>query len=51
MGIELAEGSMKDIKGKFYETELFINLPKEEVEEFNKKFPPLKKFRYPGQWD
>jgi hypothetical protein len=51
MGIELAEGSMKDIKGKFYESEIFVNLPKEEVEEYNKKFPRLKKLRFPGQWD
>ncbi|MEG0772572.1 GNAT family N-acetyltransferase [Clostridium sp.] len=51
MGIELGEGSMKDIKGKFYESELFENLPKDEVEEYNKKFPLLKKLRFPGQWD
>lgn len=51
MGIELAEGSMKNIKGKFYESDVFENLPEEEVEEFNKKFPPMKKLRFPGQWD
>ncbi|MBL4934226.1 N-acetyltransferase [Clostridium sp. YIM B02515] len=51
MGIELAEGSMKDIKGKFFESEIFENLPKEEVEEYNKKFPKLSKLRFPGQWD
>lgn len=51
MGIELAEGSMKNIKGKFYESEVFENLPKEEVEEYNKKFPKLTKLRFPGQWD
>lgn len=51
MGIELSRGSMKDIKGKFYESEVFENLPKEEVEEFNKKFPHLQKLRFPGQWD
>lgn len=51
MGIELAEGSMKSIKGKFYEAEVFENLPKEEVEEYNKKFPRLQKLRFPGQWD
>jgi hypothetical protein len=51
MGIELAEGSMKGIKGKFYESEIFENLPKEEVEEYNKKFPKLQKLRFPGQWD
>lgn len=51
MGIELAEDSMKGIEGKFYESETFENLPKEEVEEYNKKFPQLKKLRFPGQWD
>lgn len=38
MGIELAEDSMKGIKRKFYEAELFENLPKEKVEEYNKNF-------------
>jgi predicted N-acetyltransferase YhbS len=51
MGIELAEDSMKGIRGKFYESEVFVNLPKEEVEEYNKKFPKLQKLRFPGQWD
>lgn len=51
LGIELAEGSMKDIRGKFYESDVFVNLPKEEVEEYNKKFPQLQKLRFPGQWD
>lgn len=51
MGIELWEGSMKGIKGKFYESKVFENLPKEEVEEYSKKFPKLKKLRFPGQWD
>ncbi len=51
MGIELAEGSMTDIRGKFYESEVFVNLPKEEVDEYNKKFPQLQKLRFPGQWD
>ena len=51
MGIELVEGGMKGIKGKFYGSEVFENLPKEEVEEYNKKFPQLQKLRFPGQWD
>ena len=51
MGIELIKGRMKQIKGKFYEAEVCNQLPKEEVEEFNKHFPPLKKLRFPGQWD
>jgi predicted N-acetyltransferase YhbS len=51
MGIELVEDGMKSIKGKFYEAKVFENLPKEEVEEYNKKFPQLQKLRFPGQWD
>lgn len=51
MGIELVEEGMKDIKGKFYESEVFDNLPKAEVEEYNKKFPKIPKLRFPGQWD
>ncbi len=51
MGIELREGAMKDIKGKYYEAEVYHKLPKEEVEEFNKKFPRLRKLNFPGHWD
>lgn len=51
MGFELANGSMKGIQGKFYESKVFENLPKKEVEEYNKKFPQLQKQRFPGQWD
>lgn len=51
MAIELKEGSMKGIKGKFYESHVFENLSKDEVEEYNKKFPKLQKLRFPGQWD
>ncbi|NLZ82960.1 MAG: N-acetyltransferase [Clostridiales bacterium] len=51
MGIELVKGAMKDIKGKFYESEVFEHLAKEEVEKFNNRFPQLQKMRFPGQWD
>lgn len=51
MGIELTEGSLNGIQGKFYESEVFSNLPGEEVEQYNKLFPLLKKMRFPGQWD
>lgn len=51
MGYELTKDSMKGIKGKFYESQVFTNLSKEEVEEYNKKFPKLQKLRFPGQWD
>ncbi len=51
MGLELYEGSFKDISGKFYESVVFDDLPKEEVEKYSENFPPLKKQRFPGQWD
>jgi predicted N-acetyltransferase YhbS len=50
MGIELVPGGMDGVHGKFYESEIFEDLPDEEVEEFNKKFPYLEKLRLPGQW-
>lgn len=50
MAYELKEGSMSNIKGKFYESEDFENLSDEEVEKFNEKFPYMKKLRFPGQW-
>jgi predicted N-acetyltransferase YhbS len=51
MGYELGKDSMKYIKGKFYESDVFSILPKEEVEEYNKKFPRLQKISFPGQWE
>ncbi|WP_310603290.1 GNAT family N-acetyltransferase [Anaerosporobacter sp.] len=51
MGIELIENGFKDIKGKFYEAEVFEHLPKEEVEEYNKNFPFMEKQKFPSQWD
>lgn len=50
MGIELIEGGMKGIHGRFHESEVFTDLPKEAVEEYNKKFPQLQKVKLPGQW-
>lgn len=46
-----ADAGYKGIKGMFYQSEVIRNHPKEEVEEYNKKFPPLPKLRFPGQWD
>ncbi|MCD2346716.1 GNAT family N-acetyltransferase [Clostridium guangxiense] len=51
MGFELAKGSMKHIKGKFFESQVFDNLSEKEVEHYNKKFPQLQKLRFPGQWN
>lgn len=50
MGIELQPGALASVKGKFYEAEVFMNLPKEEVEVCDAKFPALIKCRLPGQW-
>ena len=51
MGIELMKDGFKDMKGKFYESDVFDNLPKNEVEEYNKNFPFIMKQRFPTQWD
>jgi len=51
MCYELEEGSMKGIKGKFYESKVFEDLKEDKVEKYNEKFPKLKKMRFPGQWD
>lgn len=51
MGIALSENSLSGVKGKFTYSEVFDDLPAEEVEKHNEKFPPLKKQRFPGQWD
>ena len=50
MGFELNQGAMKDVHGKFYESEVFDQLDKEAVETFNKEFEPLTKRYYPCQW-
>ncbi len=50
MGIELTEGSFGNIKGRFLASEVFEHLPADEIEEFNKKFPPLQKLKFPGQF-
>ncbi len=51
MGIEVVENGFTDIHGKFHESEVFENLPKAEVEEYNKKFKETKKQYFPKQWD
>ncbi|MFD2114542.1 GNAT family N-acetyltransferase [Paenibacillus yanchengensis] len=50
MGMELVEGSMQGIQGKFYESNVFSQLSKEAVEAYNENFPPLQKLQFPGQW-
>ncbi len=50
MGIELSPGAMQDIHGKFYEAPVFEELPSQEVEAFNREFPPLFKQYFPCQF-
>lgn len=51
MGYELRKGALRNFGGSFHESSVFWNLPADEVEEFSKRFPPLKKQYFPGQWD
>ncbi len=50
MALELVPGGLTGVHGKFHEAAVFEDLPDDEVEEFNKLFPPLQKLRLPGQW-
>lgn len=50
MGIELLPDKMKDIHGKFYESEVFEKLDDEKVEKFNQEFPEMEKQYFPSQW-
>ncbi len=51
MGIELVEGGLANFGGKFYESEIFEDLPEAENEEYTKKFDAPDRRRFPGQWD
>lgn len=51
MGIELVEGGLANFGGKFYESDVFEDLPEEENEEFTKKFDAPAKRKFPCQWD
>lgn len=51
MAYELIPGALSAIGGRFVEPDVFENLPKEEVEEYNKKFPHMEKQYFPMQWD
>lgn len=51
MGIELIKDGLKDVKGKFYESNVFEQLHDHEVEEYTKKFPYIAKQKFPSQWD
>lgn len=51
MGRELYPDAFMGIKGKFYESEVFEDLPSDKVEEYTRLFPYMEKQRFPGQWD
>lgn len=50
MGIELIPGAMKEIHGRFYESEVFETLDSESVEAYDKKFSSRTKQYFPMQW-
>lgn len=50
MGIELISGGFDNIRGKFYEADVFEDISSEEVEDFNRKFPEMEKQYFPSQW-
>lgn len=50
MCYELVPNAFRGVRGKFYESKCYEDLPSEEVEAFNKLFPTLEKKVLPGQW-
>lgn len=50
MGLELIPEEFRQIKGKFYEADVFSELDEAEGEEYDKQFEKLEKQRFPGQW-
>jgi len=51
MAIELYENSLDDVKGKVHLSSVFENIPEEKVDAYNQKFPPLRKLKFPEQWE
>jgi len=50
MGRELTPGGLEGVRGKFSQAGVFENLPAGEAEEYDAKFPPLPKRKFPCQW-
>ena len=50
MAIELVPGGLADVHGTFYEAAVFHDLPPEAAAAYDRRFPPLEKQRFPGQW-
>lgn len=51
MGCELVPGGLSYPGARFYEADVFENLPDSEVQEYDKQFPQMPELRLPGQWD
>lgn len=53
MGIELVKDGLKDVKGKFYEADVYeeCNSNTEKSDEYDKKFPYMIKLKMPWQWN
>ncbi len=51
MGIELVENGLSGFGGRFYESEVFEDLPEQENEQFTKAFNAPPKRKFPCQWD
>ena len=50
LGYELIPGGLDYPGAKFYEAKVYSDLPSNEVEEFDQKFPYMEKLKLPGQW-
>lgn len=51
MGFELQPDGLCGVRGAFYESEIFENLPPDEVDAFDKDFPYMPKLKLAGQWE
>lgn len=50
MGLELAEGGLSGIPGRFIEPFVCTDLPEEQLSAYDRLFPALQKKRQAGQW-
>ena len=51
MAFELVPGALDGIKGKFYEAQVYEDCNSDLADEYDKKFPYMKKEKLPGQWE
>lgn len=50
MGYEIVPDAFANMKGRFFESEVFEQLYPDKVEEYDQKFPYMEKLVLPGQW-